>query len=258
MSRRRKQLAAAASGALVLAVVLAAILASGGSSGNSHSTSVPTAQIPASSTDPHAQDCKQITALALAYQQALTQATGVDPCKYLDPQSRAWVDTIAKHRNATPESCAAGLREGDVNGDVAYGNNRPPGIDPSTIQFGLPSQQVRCDLYSPPVSLPASQHGLSWAIAGWAGAAGNQARALLASGLVPTLAAAQAFALRTHRRSAALTRAVRELRRVAESHDARQLLLLPYAATLTTRPVELHSKPLHRPLSSLSRFLQSP
>ena len=86
----------------------------------------------------------------------------------------------------------------------------------------------------------------------------EQARAVLASGLMPALAAAQAFALRTDRRSAALTRAVRDLRRVAESHSARQLLLLPYAPVLATRPVDLDSEPLHRPLSSLHRFLQSP
>jgi hypothetical protein len=86
----------------------------------------------------------------------------------------------------------------------------------------------------------------------------QQARAVLASGLVPAIAAAQAFALRTDRRSAALTRPVRDLRRVAESHSARQLLLLPYAPVLATRPVDLGSEPLHRPLSSLSRFLQSP
>jgi len=58
--------------------------------------------------------------------------------------------------------------------------------------------------------------------------------------------------------AAALTRAVRDLRRVAESHSARQLLLLPYAPVLATRPVDLDSDPLHRPLSSLDRFLQSP
>ena len=86
----------------------------------------------------------------------------------------------------------------------------------------------------------------------------EQARAVLASGLVPALAGAQVFALRTDRRSAALTRAVRDLRRVAESHRARQLLLLPYDPVLATRPVELDSDPLHRPLSSLGRFLQSP
>ena len=86
----------------------------------------------------------------------------------------------------------------------------------------------------------------------------EQARAVLASGLVPALAAAQAFALRTDRRSTALTRAVRDLRRVAESHSARQLLLLPDAPALATRPLELATGPLHRPLSSLTRFLQSP
>jgi len=85
----------------------------------------------------------------------------------------------------------------------------------------------------------------------------EQARAVLASGLMPAVAAAQAFALRTDRRSAALTRAVRDLRRVAESHSARQLLLLPYAPALATRPVELDCEPLHRPLSSLSRFLHA-
>jgi hypothetical protein len=86
----------------------------------------------------------------------------------------------------------------------------------------------------------------------------EQARAVLASDLVPALAAAQAFALRTDRRSATLTRAVRDLRRVAESHSARQLLLLPYTPAVATRPVELDSDPLHRPLASLHRFLQSP
>ena len=175
MSRRRKQQLAAAAGAgLLLAIVLAAVLASGGGTDNSHSVSVPAGQIPGGTTDSHAQDRKEITALALAYQQALTQTTAVDPCSYLDPQSRAWVNTIAKHRHVAPESCAAGLREGDVNGGVAYGNDYPPGIDPSTIQFGSASQQVRCAPYSRPVSLPTSQHGLPWAIAGWAGANGNQ------------------------------------------------------------------------------------
>jgi hypothetical protein len=173
MSRRRKQLLAAAAGVggLVLAIVLAAVLGAGGG----HSISVPTAQIPAQATDPHARDRTQITALALAYQKALTQNTNADPCNYLDPQSRAWVNTIAKHRYLSPESCAAGVREGDVDGVVASANDYPPGIDPTTIQFGQPNQQVRCvDQYSPPVSLPASQRGLSWAIAGWAGANGLQ------------------------------------------------------------------------------------
>lgn len=174
MSRRRKQqLAAAGAGALVLTVVLVAVLAGGGNSGSSHSISVPSAQIPAGATDPHAQDRKQIAALALAYQQALGQPNGADPCNYFDPQSRAWVNTIAKHRYASPESCAAAAQEGDVGGGLA--NLYPPGIDPTTLQFGSASQRVRCvDQYSPPVSLPASQRGLSWAIAGWAGANGNQ------------------------------------------------------------------------------------
>jgi hypothetical protein len=96
-----------------------------------------------------------------------------------------------------------------------------------------------------------------WALSIQPGAV-EQARAVLAGGLVPALDAAQAFALRTDRRSAGLTRAVRDLRRVAESHSARQLLLLPYAPALATRPVELDCEPLHRPLSSLHRFLRSP
>lgn len=175
MSRRHKQLLAAAGGALVLVLVLVAVLAAGGNSGSGHSISVPAAQIPAQATDPHAQDRAQITALALAYQKALTQNTNADPCNYLDPQSRAWVNTIAKHRYLSPESCAAGVREGDVDGVVASANDYPPGIDPTTIQFGQPNQQARCvDQYSPPVSLPVSQRGLSWAIAGWAGANGLQ------------------------------------------------------------------------------------
>ena len=171
MSRRRKQLLAAAGGALVLVVVLVAVLAGGGSNGSSHSISVPAAQIPAGSTDPHAQDRTQITALALAYQQALGQANGANPCNYLDPQSRAFAITKARHGYAGgPEPCAFA-----ANQLSAYaGGLSPSGVDPSTIQFGLPSQQLRCDPYSPPVSLPASQHGLSWAIAGWAGANGNQ------------------------------------------------------------------------------------
>lgn len=86
----------------------------------------------------------------------------------------------------------------------------------------------------------------------------EQARAVLASGLVPAIAAAQVFALRTDCRSAVLTRAVRDLRRVAESHSARQLLLLPQTPALATRPVKLASEPLRRPLSSLHRFLRSP
>ena len=96
-----------------------------------------------------------------------------------------------------------------------------------------------------------------WAVSIQPGAV-EQARAVLAGDLVPALAAAQAFALRTDRRSAALTRAVRDLRRVAESHGARQLLLLPYDPALATRPVDLDPAPLRRPLSSLHRFLQSP
>jgi hypothetical protein len=172
MSRRRKQQLAAAGGALVLVVVLVAVLAGGGSSDSSHSISVPGAQIPAGTTDPHAQDRRQIMALALAYQQALNQETPADPCSYLDPQSRARVNTIAKHRYLSPISCAGAAGENDISGGVA--TLYPPGINPATIQFGLPSQQVRCLPYSPPVGLPASQHGLSWAIAGWAGANGNQ------------------------------------------------------------------------------------
>ena len=107
MSRRRKQQLAAAGGALALAIVLVAILAGGGSSGSSHSISVPSAQIPTGSTDPHAQDRRQITALALAYQQALGQANGANPCNYLDPQSRAFATTKARHGYAGgPEPCA--------------------------------------------------------------------------------------------------------------------------------------------------------
>jgi len=172
MSRRRKQLlAAAGGGGLVLAIVLVAVLASGGNSGSSHSISVPNAQIPAGTTDPHAQDRRQITALALAYQQALGQANGANPCNYLDPQSLAFATTQATHGYAGgPEPCAFAANQ--LSGGA--GGLSPSGIDPSTIQFGLPSQQVRCDPYSAPVSPPASQHGLPWAIAGWAGANGNQ------------------------------------------------------------------------------------
>ncbi len=171
MTRRRKQLVAAAV-ALVLVVALVAVLAGGGSSGSSHSISVPGAQIPAGSTDPHAQDRTEITALALAYQQVLGQdAPSSNPCNYLDPQSRAFAMTKARHAYAGgPEPCAFA-----ANQLSAYaGGLSPSGIDPSTIQFGLPSQQLRCDPYAAPVSLPASQRGLSWAIAGWAGANGNQ------------------------------------------------------------------------------------
>jgi hypothetical protein len=182
MSRRRKQLLAAAGGALILAVLLVAVLAGGGSNGSGQSVSVPTAQLPTGTSDPHAQDRKQITALAIAYQNALTQKTSADPCNYFDPQSRAWVNTIAKHRYVSPISCATAAREGDVAGGVASGNDYPPGIDPTTIQFGHPNQQVRCGLYSPPVSLPASQQGLSWAIAGWAGANGNQVAVIKENG----------------------------------------------------------------------------
>ena len=174
MSRRRKQLLAAAGGALVLVAVLVAVLAGGGSSGSGHSISVPAAQIPAGSTDPHAQDRTQITALALAYQRALErfdQHTFANPCKYLDPQSHATETSYAKHDFAGgPEHCAAAA---DLMSGYP-GGQRPPGIDPSTLQFGLPSQQLRCDPYSAPVSLPASQHGLSWATAGWAGGVGGQ------------------------------------------------------------------------------------
>ena len=107
MSRRRKQhLAAAGGAALVLTIVLVAVLANGSNSGSSHSISVPNTQIPAGTTDPHAQDRRQITALALAYQQALGQANGANPCNYLDPQSLARVNTIAKHRYLSPISCA--------------------------------------------------------------------------------------------------------------------------------------------------------
>ena len=90
MSRRRKQqLAAGGAARLVLAIVLVAVLAGGGNSGSSHSISVPAAQIPAGTTDPHAQDRRQITALALAYQQALDRPAA-HPCSYFDPQSRAY------------------------------------------------------------------------------------------------------------------------------------------------------------------------
>jgi hypothetical protein len=172
MSRRRKQQLAAGA-AVVLAIVLAAVLASGGNGGSGHSISVPAAQIPAGTTDPHAQDRTQIIALALAYQQALGQANGANPCNYFDPQSRVWVNTIAKHRYLSPISCATAAQENDVGGGLA--NLNPPGIDPATLQFGQPSQHVRCvDQYSPPVSLPASQRGLSWAIAEWAGTNGLQ------------------------------------------------------------------------------------
>jgi hypothetical protein len=86
----------------------------------------------------------------------------------------------------------------------------------------------------------------------------EQARAVLASSLVPALGAAQAFALRADRRSAAPGRAVREVRRVCEAHGARLLLLLPYSAAVAERPVDLGSEPLRRPLSTLDRFLRHP
>lgn len=164
MSRRRKQqLAAAGAGALILAVVLAAVLAGG--SGSSHSISVPAAQTPTGNTDPRAQDRAQITALALAYQAAVLQdAAQRRLCSYLDPQSRALAIAQAKHTSPGPSPCwVAALA---LSGDAAGG--QPAGIDPSTLQFSLPSQRVRCDLESPPVSLPASQQGLSWAAAEWA------------------------------------------------------------------------------------------
>jgi hypothetical protein len=86
----------------------------------------------------------------------------------------------------------------------------------------------------------------------------EHARAVLASSLVPALAAAQAFALRADRRSVAPGRAVREVRRVCEAHGARQLLLLPYSAAVAQRPVDLGVEPLRRQLSTLDRFLRRP
>src|ERR1035441_9359888 len=124
MSRRRKQQLAAGA-AVVLAIVLAAVLASGGNGGSGHSISVPAAQIPAGTTDPHAQDRTKIIALA--------HANGANPCNYFDPQSRVWVNTIAKHRYLSPISCATAAQENDVGGGLA--NLNPPGIDPATLQF---------------------------------------------------------------------------------------------------------------------------
>ena len=172
MSRRRKQLVAAAvGGGVLLAILLAVVLASGGSNGNSHSISVPTAQLPTSTSDPHAQDRKEITALAIAYQAAVVQeAARSSLCRYLDPQSRAAATAQAKRTYPGPSPCwvAALTLSGNVPG------GQPAGIDADSLQFGLPSQQVRCNLQSPPVSLPASQHGLPWAAATWAAAVSGE------------------------------------------------------------------------------------
>jgi hypothetical protein len=171
MTRRRKQ-QLAAGGAVLLAIVFVAVIAGGGNSGSIRSISVPAAQIPASTSDPHARDRAQISALAAAYQAAVLQEPARRTlCKYLDPQSRAFAVSQAKHTYLGPSPCwTAALT---LSGDVAGG--QPGGIDPSTVQFGSPSQQVRCDLQSPPVSLPRSQHDLPWAAATWAAAvSGNQ------------------------------------------------------------------------------------
>jgi hypothetical protein len=171
MSQRRKQQLAAAAGGLVLAIVLVAVLAGGGNSGSGHSISVPAAQIPAGTTDPHARDRTEITALALAFQEAVRQDTPADPCAYLDPQSHAF--TIAKARTdyaGGTELCSTAARQ-----LAGYGGGNPPGIDPAAIQFGSsPDQVFDCNAgTTPPSRLPVSQRGMPWAAAPWAGSAGN-------------------------------------------------------------------------------------
>jgi hypothetical protein len=150
MTRRRKQLLAAA--ALVLAIVLVATLANGGS-------------------DKSPRDRAEIAAVALVYQQALSGST--DPCSHLDPQSRAYVTYHGKHAYVAAESCGQAARELDVSGP---GDLQPPGVNPAGIVFGSGSQQVDCsgDGTGPNHGLPASQRGLRWATAAWAGGAGAQ------------------------------------------------------------------------------------
>lgn len=167
MSRRRKQLLAAAVGALVLVVVLVAVLAGGGSSDSSHSISVPAAQIPAGTTDPHAQDRRQITAVALAYEQAIEANT--DPCSYLDPQSRVFAMAQVKRQLLGAHPCAAVAEQ-------MSGTPPVEGVSSAGIVFASPSQQVDCsgDGTGPDHGLPTSQQGFRWATAAWAGGAGAQ------------------------------------------------------------------------------------
>jgi hypothetical protein len=154
MSRRRKQQLAAGAGAVVLvvAIVLVATLTTGASTDTS-------------------KDRREIAAVALAYQQALNGSA--DPCSYLDPQSRAYATYHGQHAYVAPESCGQAAREGDVSG---AGDLEPPGVSPVGIVFGSGSQQVDCsgDGSGPDHGLPASQRGLRWATAAWAGGAGAQ------------------------------------------------------------------------------------
>jgi hypothetical protein len=153
MSRRHKQqLAAGGAVVLVIAIVLVATLTGGASNDTS-------------------KDRREIAALALSYQQALNGST--DPCSYLDPQSRAYVTDHGEHAYVAPESCGQAARELDVSGP---GDLEPQGISPVGIVFGSGSQQVDCsgNGSGPNHELPASQSGLRWATAAWAGGAGAQ------------------------------------------------------------------------------------
>lgn len=104
--------------------------------------------------------------------------------------------------------------------------------------------------------LPAASHVI-WTLAALPGA-GDRMRGLLGSDLVPPMAGAQAVAVRASRRRDVLSSVVRDVRRVAESYQARRLLLLPEDPAVSEIPMRLDREPLHRQLASLARFLLEP
>ena len=106
---------------------------------------------------------------------------------------------------------------------------------------------------SAPALLAGATH-VVWTLAAQPGA-GELAHRMLASDLVAPLAAHQVVALRATRRLDALNAAVRDVRRVAQAH-AERLLLIPDRPALTRRPLEVAGEqPLARELASLARLL---
>ena len=148
MSRRRKRMLAAGAVVVVVAIVLVATLGGGGASTGT------------------ATDRAQIAAVSLAYSQAIAAFT--NPCSYLDPQSRAYAMARAKHEYLSPVACARVAEQ--------LSGTPPEGVSPAGIVFGSGSQRADCSGIGsgPDHGLPASQRGLPWATAAWAGGDGEQ------------------------------------------------------------------------------------
>lgn len=136
--RRRNQLLTAGAGAVVIAVVLVATLAGGnGNDGHGRQVAVPTATIPPQ-TDPHAQDRREIQAVARAYQAAFNPHSSKSPCDYLDGPTRQKVTQQGRRGELEfsphPVTCTEGLRRLGNTTSLFY-RATPRGIDANKLQF---------------------------------------------------------------------------------------------------------------------------